>query len=440
MPAGRRTWLSKSRYSFAAAPGCCHSSSANSSAIGTSRASANRWTTVTDGLRAPRSIPLTYVRSIPNCSANFSCAKPLARRSRRIFRPRRWRTSIAVASTAMSSVTPRTMSIIFHWTCRRTQATSVAMNQINPPRIHYIKLGAGGRWEGALDRGRLEWGNYDDRHVAGLAGNWAAVTQAYIANGRIQATATGYTNEARSFFNDDPATLWITFARGRLWWCQADPEVHAARSANGTDAAYYRTTLGGWRDRDLDGRALDFERLSTRLLQLQGYQRTICALKPDQEALCRRYINATPDPAQAAIAAARLELRRHLQTLVQQLTWRDFEQLIDLALARTGWVRMSSLGGTMKDVDLVVEQAFTRERMAVQIKSSANQQVVDDYARRLAARAPDERIMLICHSPASTLVVPPSTGSRRLELVQGSALADLAINAGLVDWVITRAR
>lgn len=217
------------------------------------------------------------------------------------------------------------------------------------------------------------------------------------------------------------------------------PEVHAARSANGIDAAYYRTTLDGWRDHDIDGRTLDFERLSTRLLQLQGYQRTICALKPDQEALCRRYINATPDPAQAAVAAARLELRRHLQTLVQQLTWRDFEQLIDLALTRTGWVRMSSLGGTMKDVDLVVEQAFTRERMAVQIKSSANQQVVDDYARRLAERAPEERIMLICHSPASTLVVPPSTGNGRLELVQGGAVADLAINAGLVDWVLNRA-
>jgi hypothetical protein len=319
------------------------------------------------------------------------------------------------------------------------QATSVDMDQVSPSKIRFIKLGAGGRWESALDRGRLEWGTEDDRHVAGLTSDWAAVTQAYIAQGRIQATATGYTNEARAFFDRDPAAMWITFARGRMWWCLADPEVHVAADGDGTDAVFYRATLGGWRDRDMDGRVLDLERLSTRLSQLQGYQRTICSLKQDQEALCRRYINAAPDPVQAAVAASRVELRRHLQTLIQHLTWRDFEQLIDLALARTGWVRMSSLGGTMKDVDLVVEQSFTRERMAVQIKSSANQQVVDDYARRLDERTAGERIMLICHSPVGNLVVPPSTGDRRLELVQGGEVADLAINAGLVDWTIARA-
>lgn len=313
------------------------------------------------------------------------------------------------------------------------------MDQISPSKIRFIKLGAGGGWEGALDRGRLEWGTEDDRHVAGLTSDWAAVSQAYIAQGRIQSTATGYTNEARAFFDGDPDAMWITFARGRMWWCLADPEVHVAADGNGTDAVYYRATHGGWSDRDIDDRVLDLERLSTRLSQLQGYQRTICSLREDQEALCRRYINAVPDPVQAAVAAARLELRLHLQTLIQQLTWQDFEQLIDLALARTGWVRMSSLGGTMKDVDLVVEQSFTRERMAVQIKSSANQQVVDDHARRLDERNAGERIMLICHSPIGNLVVPPSTGSRRLELVQGSEVADLAINAGLVDWTIARA-
>lgn len=313
------------------------------------------------------------------------------------------------------------------------------MDPINPAKIRFIKLGAGGRWEGALDRGRLEWGTDDDRHVAGLSGDWAAVSQAYIVQGRIQSTATGYTNEARAFFDGDPDAMWITFARGRMWWCLADSKVHATASDNGNNAAFYRVTRGVWSDRDINGRVLDLERLSTRLSQLQGYQRTICSLKEDQDALCRRYINAVPDPVQAAVAEARLELKLHLQTLIQQLTWHDFEQLIDLALARTGWVRMSSLGGTMNDVDLVVEQSFTRERMAVQIKSSANQQVVDDYARRLDERNAGERIMLICHSPTGNLVVPPSTGSRRLELVQGSEVADLAINAGLVDWTIARA-
>jgi hypothetical protein len=331
------------------------------------------------------------------------------------------------------------MSIISDWTCRPAQATSVAMNQVSPSKIRYIKLGVGGRWERALDCGRLEWGTADDSHVAALSGDWAAVTQAYIAQGRIPATATGYTNEARAFFNADPGTMWITFARGRMWWCFAEPQVHTVVGGDDADAAFYRIVSDGWSDRDVDGTVLDLGRLSTRLTQLQSYQRTICGLSQDQETLCQRYINATLDPVQTAIVAARDDLKQHLRSLIHRLTWRDFEQLIDLALARTGWIRVSSLGGTMKDVDLVVEQSFTRERMSVQVKSRADQRMVDDYARRLDARTAGERIMLVCHSPLGQLAAPFGASGRRLELMLDGEVADLSINAGLVDWIVARA-
>jgi hypothetical protein len=313
------------------------------------------------------------------------------------------------------------------------------MDQVTPSKIRYIKLGASGRWEGALERGTLEWGDATDRHVAALEYDWAAVQLAYVAQGRVPSTATGYTNEARAFFEADPAAMWITFAHGRMWWCVAEPGVRANEGGDTSAAAFYRVARDGWSDRDINGMVLDLDRLSTRLTQLQGYQRTICSLTSDQEALCRRYINAALDPVQTAIASARDELKQHLRTLIQRLTWQDFEQLIDLAFSRTGWVRVSSLGGTMKDVDLVVEQSFTRERMAVQIKSKADQRIVNDYARRLDARSAGERNMLICHSPAANLTVPPPTKKRRLELMLDGEIADLSINAGLVDWVIARA-
>ncbi len=242
-----------------------------------------------------------------------------------------------------------------------------------------------------------------------------------------------------AFFDADCAVMWVTFARGRMWWCFAGAEVHAAGSGEDAEAAFYRVVQGSWSDRDADGVVLDLDRLSTRLTQLQGYRRTICSLTPDQAALCHRYINAVLDPVQAAIAEVRNDLTQNLHSLIQRLTWRDFEQLIDLALARTGWVRMSSLGGTMKDVDLVVEQSFTRERMSVQIKSKADQRVVDDYARRLDERAAGERIMLVCHSPIGKLAAPPATSDRRLELLLDEEIADLSINAGLIDWITARA-
>jgi len=152
-----------------------------------------------------------------------------------------------------------------------------------------------------------------------------------------------------------------------------------------------------------------------------------------------RYVNAATDPAQAAVTAARIDLKTNLKLLLQSLTWRDFEQFVDLAFARSGWIRVSSLGGALKDVDLIVEQAFTGERMAVQIKSKASQQVINDYARRLGERADEERIMLICHSSESGLKAPTSESERGLELMLDDDVADLAIKVGLVDWVLSRA-
>jgi hypothetical protein len=324
--------------------------------------------------------------------------------------------------------------------CARQTSDVELMQEVLPTTIRYIKLGPGGAWEAALDRGHIPWGNDGDRHLLDLAGDWDAVHAAYRAQNSSSATATGYTNEARAFFDGDPDALWITFTRGRLWWALADPTVHTSDASHSENSVFYRTVRGGWQDTDVAGASLELERLSTRLTQLSAYQRTICGLTPDQKALCLRYINAEPDPLQTALATSRAEMQRHLKQLIQRLPWRDFEQLIDLALARTGWLRISGLGGTAKDIDLVVEQAFTRERIAVQIKSTASQQVVDDYARRLNDRPAGERIMLVCHSPIGELAAPATRSDRRLELLLDDAVAELSINAGLVDWIAARSR
>ena len=93
----------------------------------------------------------------------------------------------------------------------------------------------------------------------------------------------------------------------------------------------------------------------------------------------------------------------------------------------------------MKDVDLVVEQPFTGERMLVQVKSKADQAVVDDYARRLGARAGEERLLLVCHSPQAQLREPELAG-RQLQIMTGPEIARRAAGCDLVDWVMDRAR
>lgn len=239
------------------------------------------------------------------------------------------------------------------------------MKPISPVKVRYIKLGASGRWEGALDKGRLEWGLPSDQHEAALAGDWPAITEGYRATNPARGTATGYTNEARAFYDGNPNVLWITFARGRMWWAFATPEVHWLGGEGTTEATRCRTAINGWSDTDLAGERLDFDRLSTRLTRLSAYQRTICGLTADQQQLCLRYINAERDIAQLALATARDELRDALTVLIHRLSWADFEQLVDLAMSRSGWLRVSDLGGTGKDIDLIVQQPLTGERIAI---------------------------------------------------------------------------
>jgi hypothetical protein len=56
--------------------------------------------------------------------------------------------------------------------------------------------------------------------------------------------------------------------------------------------------------------------------------------------------------------------------------------LVDLLFCRSRWVRTSPLGGTQKDVDLILEQPTTGELAMVQVKSNADQRVVADYVAR----------------------------------------------------------
>lgn len=340
----------------------------------------------------------------------------------------------------MSINNPRTMSHIFRLDFTRHRSDVTVMDTIRASKIRYIKLGAGGAWEGALDRGRVEWGVATDPHEPAAAQDWVAVADAYAKVYAHKGVVTGTTNEARAFYDDDESVLWITFARGRMWWAFADAEVHWTGGDATSEGTRYRVAQSGWCDCDANGEALGLERLSTRLTQVSAYQRAVCTLSDDQREQCLRYINASLDPEQVAVADARAALKENLTLLVKRLSWGDFEQLVDLTFARSGWVRVSDLGKTGKDIDLVVEQPLSGARIAIQVKSSATQAVVDDYARRLDERPESDALMLVCHSPKGLLAAPITASGRSLDVMLPDRLVDLSINAGLIDWIVERAR
>jgi len=130
-------------------------------------------------------------------------------------------------------------------------------SKVAPATIRYIKLGPGGAWEAAsLDGGRIDWGDSEDPHGCALAQDWAGAKQAYLDLNLLPATATSHLRELKDFYTLGRDCLWITFARGHLWWGFAEPEVFRTGVANAYEGASYRNVDGGWRNTNVEGRPL----------------------------------------------------------------------------------------------------------------------------------------------------------------------------------------
>lgn len=57
--------------------------------------------------------------------------------------------------------------------------------------------------------------------------------------------------------------------------------------------------------------------------------------------------------------------------------------LVDLILSRDGWARIGPLAGSMADIDTEVENRSSNEVAFVQVKSKADQGVLNEYIERV---------------------------------------------------------
>jgi hypothetical protein len=116
---------------------------------------------------------------------------------------------------------------------------------------------------------------------------------------------------------------------------------------------------------------------------------------------------------------------------------RDLELLVDMMLTRTGWPRISELGKSLPDVDLIVENPLTRERGWVQVKARARQAEFNDYLQRSRADGSCRKFFFVCPDlPGMTASAPMPD----IHLLAGAELAAAVIRAGLLEWVIQRSR
>ncbi len=333
---------------------------------------------------------------------------------------------MSLISTGFSPPTKRCKDGLERWL--------IAVDPIDPKEIRYIKLGSGGRWaQTAFERGELHFGYRTVSHDLCRRGDWDAVVRSLTEQGRSLSKARDAVREVRDFYALGSDCLWITFADGHLWWAFAAPEVTWLGVDEDGRGARTRRTVDGWHNVNIKGDALRIDDLSSRLTQVAAYRQTVCSVKAS-DYLIRR-INAIEEPVVARAGAARAAMIAVATEMIAGLHWADFETLVDLIFARTGWQRISRVGGTQADTDLVLEQPTIGETAFVQVKSTAGQAVLDDYVERFRRIGTYNRMFFVCHSPTGALSVDATAG---VHIWAGDRLADAAVKAGLFDWLTER--
>lgn len=307
------------------------------------------------------------------------------------------------------------------------------MNALNPAEIRYIKFGDKERWaKASLQNGEMHFGHITIPHDLCEMGDWEAVADLLVRQGRSKSKATDFTREIRDFYTLGSDCLWITFSGGHMWWAFAEPKVTWI-GRDDDQGARTRCTTEPWRNTDLTGNPLRIDSLSTKLTQTAAYRQTLCSIKCEDYLL--RRIRGGEEPILKSARDAKAAMMGVAEEMIADLHWADFEDMVDLIFSRTGWQRVSRVGGTQKDIDIELREPATGARAFVQVKSRAGQRELDDYIDRWNTTGGYEHMFFVCHSPTKNL---DAGEDKNVHVWCRSTLAEKAISTGLFDWLTER--
>lgn len=302
------------------------------------------------------------------------------------------------------------------------------MSRIGFKKAFYIKLGRAGVWEdNSIRTGKLRLGwahqTLDDIN----AGHWDLIeNQLRREKGKARGVATQALHGLQMITQSVPEDVWVTFYQAKLWWTRvAETPVEQDRVSK------FRRTMQPWSDRSIKNRLLIINDLPGRLAQIQGYRWTVCRVSCPE--LLDRTLSGSRSDLAASISSDRAALAQHLSEAIRELHWKDFETLVDLVFRHAGWVRVSVLGQHAKAYDLELREPITGDRYIVQVKSSAG---LADLKASVANFSADDfrRVFFVVHSPAKDLT-RASVLPDHVMIVPPDLLAQLAIDAGLVEWL-----
>jgi hypothetical protein len=180
-----------------------------------------------------------------------------------------------------------------------------------------------------------------------------------------------------------------------MWWCRL-----GSREISQDDTSKFRPVEGRWSNQDIANNPLNINSLPGVIAQIQRFQGTVCKVRPlDTLDTLRRLVNHELSPESKKITECNKALVESVEKGISKLNPKDFEIFVDLVFRESGWRRLSMLGGTMKAIDLELEDPITEDKYQVQIKTHATFEEFESYAKQFNPQPPLRWRYFVVHSP-----------------------------------------
>lgn len=306
-----------------------------------------------------------------------------------------------------------------------------------PTSVRYIKNGQRGAWWKAAKADQqlhAGWREVPDELL--LSSDLQAIKPFVQAIWKGKQGETQDFNALQTLLDRPSKHVWITFEDDCLWWCTVSDKIEVNPLAESKERGHFwLTCTRPWSNLSVDGkRRLAKSELPGTVTAVAGFRATVCVPRASEQIL--RIIRNEEDPDVRDAARARGDYHDAIAKLVARLGPKDFEILIDLILARTGWARLAKVGETRADIDIEVENAAIDEIAFVQVKSTASQSTLNRYVAKFREQSERyDRMIFVVHSPQGTLTPPVD---HEVQIWERAKIAELTVKHGLGDWVSSR--